>query len=360
MRQLAVGWAYGATAAVCALGCSTMLPGWLDPVCSYGLQGSVVHGLYHAHKLKNGWKHLGAYGLSVAALVAIGVTQLPALVWQPSCLAGGISTLMAMTSYRGAGKSGQTRDQEIEKVRSLMSTSSAALAGGSGLAMSGGGAGNGGGGDPVNPNPGNNPSPTPSPADSEGGTDCNRVNKDFQANLNCALSVKDSGLPPELANPEFKKMLEKLSGTSADKLAGIQDPSKLIKATLGASLGADGKKALDEVLEASKQALLSAETPSSVYASAGTGHAGGAPANADALFDKLLPGEGGEQEGGAGPKTVQLGRVAAVVPSVAGDEENPGVSLFDRVQRRYRVVSTPERIVPLPYQSRENVMLLRQ
>jgi len=144
----------------------------------------------------------------------------------------------------------------------------------------------------------------------------------FGATLSCALAQPDNGIPNFVSDPEFRRLAEKLSGRSLDDLASIEDPSQLITDTLGSTLR-DQQKAITEALEAAKLAALS-ESGGAAYSSSRA-----APLTGSTL--------------------IEFGSLALETPIAQGesvsfekklcDENNPALSLFSRVSKRYATAS---------------------
>lgn len=270
-----------------------------------------------------------------------------------SCLTAGISALQSTMSFMGKKDSEDAAKKAEENARSVIesdlkaiSSAGGTLAGGSGVS---GGAGSAGSAAAAAKDAGNgaDPSQIAQNKGACGGTG-------FDATVNCALAQPNNGLPGFIRTPEFRNALEKMSGISADRLTSLKDPGSIMGASMGRVLSAEGQDKLASIM-GDVRSMAAAELQTGAYAGGGGGaKSGGGDGMPDvnALMDKFMPKEGEKAANGkVGMVNFNRGKLVA---TKAGDEENRGISIFDRITRRYQLSLTQDRVSQLPYQSPEN------
>ena len=252
-----------------------------------------------------------------------------------SCLTAGLSAVSSFMSFEGAKNSEKTANQNrdaasslVSKINSSLSTGQASVTAGTGAAPGSGQIAMGkGGASSVAKSTGI--SAKSSPCDQPG----------FNATVSCALAQPGNNLPSFVATPEFRNTLEKLSGISADRIAGLDNPGAMIQAGMGRVLTSQGQEKLGSIL-AETRAGVAQGLPSSSYASAGRGGSGsgggdGGMPDLNALMDKLMP---KTEEQAAAPTTQEIQFDSTRdLSTQAGDEENRRISIFARVSTRYQI-----------------------
>ena len=274
-------------------------------------------------------------GESAAAATEAGKKAADKAQSHASCLTAGLSAVSSFMSFEGAKNSEKNANQNrdaaaslVSKINSSLSTGSASVSAGTGAAPGSGQIAMGkGGASKLAKSTGI--SAKSSPCDQPG----------FNATVSCALAQPGNNLPSFVATPEFRGTLEKLSGMSADRIAGLDNPGAMIQAGMGRVLTPQGQDKLASIL-AETRAGVAQGLPSSSYASAGRGGSGsgggdeGMP-DLNALMEKLMP-KTEEQAAAPGTQEIQFDRTQDL-STQAGDEENRRISIFDRVSTRYQI-----------------------
>jgi hypothetical protein len=251
-----------------------------------------------------------------------------------SCLTAALSSVQSVMSYDGAKSSKKAAEENYASVRQLEGEFTTSVGMGSNALEFGttGSVGGAAGTGFVRRVVRNDQGPSVRRERSA----CNDTST-FSGNLNCALSQPGNTLPPFVSNPEFPKLLERLSGGSADRLTRASNATSAMQASLAKALTPTGQERLGSLISGIN---VSNAEAGSAYVGGGGGRRGSSKESSfpdvNSLLDKLLPAEGGgEPQGEQLTETVfNQGRLIA---SQAGDEDDRRLSLFVRVSSRYRL-----------------------
>lgn len=182
--------------------------------------------------------------------------------------------------------------------------------------------------------------------------------------IRCATTA-DSGLLPEVKDPEFLRTFEKLAGTSLGDFTrrGLGADSGTLAKAWGAASGNSGSESILSQGLKDAQASLDADggrsglqnegTALATYHSSGNGGGLGSSEAADPLaaslsgfLDQLQGGTGDAQRDPASVTTLDFARTQMSQRNPSAVVEDPRISLFDRVTVRYSNVSERLRSAP--------------
>ncbi len=156
----------------------------------------------------------------------------------------------------------------------------------------------------------------------------------FNQMVNFALAQPGNNLPGFVRSPQFRAELERNSGMSADQLVRLGDPTKIMQAGVAKLLKPEGQARLAEI-GGRMQSLARQGAPErrSQMLAATPREKPQADPRAEAAYEAI------QTKAAAGDKPAgELVPIAdRLLSSVAGDEENPSISIFVRVSSRYHL-----------------------
>jgi len=279
-----------------------------------------------------------------------------------ACFTAAVETVQSVMSFMGAGSSEKTAKENRAAAGQLVGQS---------LILAPGVAGSGApaiAAAAVASAPGSGPGTAGSVRDGSSATGSNGLKPllssgscsgGFSSQVSC-LAAKGVALPPTVTNPEFIPTLEKMAKMPIDQLMSGGSTGSILGNAVAGAFGQEARANIQATVAKVEEEVRAATSSSgATYASGGGGGGDGAGAEPDPLaqLGNLLGGL--NQKPGEEPQnfnTTQVFRKPAEAYG-AGIEQDPRVSLFDRVSRRY--LATRDRVATLRYASPENRALAR-